>query len=146
MKKALAEVKAQYKRKMPLTYPFLQRLFAMLDQKERNQLVDYIVTTYNVIDYQYAGRFFDSIGDMVKAMDYNTGSEHDLNETKQGRSDACYAQITKWLMKEKHLKDIHEIFLLSEEQRAEVLFEIYCELKIEVWQIAKYLRIKVRYE
>ena len=121
-------------------------MFKTLSKKERLQLVDFIVNIYSVIDYDYAGRFFDGIDNMIKAMEYNTGSEYDLNEKNFGRSDVPYARMTKWLMDNLKLTDIHDVFVLSESRRADLLLEMHAELGIEIWQLAKYLRLKIKRE
>ena len=146
MKKAVKEVKDEHRRGKPLTYALLQRLFGTLGQKEKNQLVDYIITTYSVIDYDYASRFFGGYDNMIKAMGYTTGKEHDIQEIIVGKSDVCYQKITKKLMDELHLKDIHEIFSMSESRRTDLLFEIQAETKIDIRQLAKYFRLKIQFE
>ncbi len=121
MKKAVHEVNYQCERSRPMTYAQLQRLFNTLDDREKLQLVDYIVTSYNVIDYESAIRFFDSYGDMLSAMHANTGSEYDLNEVFKGRSDACYARLTQIILKETDAKDIHEILSWPEEKKLKLM-------------------------
>lgn len=143
MKKAMAEVEYSHDCGKPLSYVMLRRLFRPLDKKERQQLIDYIITTYSVIDYDAAIRFFDSYDDMIGAMHYNTGSEYDINEIFIGRSDTCYSQITDWLMKNLALKDVHDVFLLSEDERTDILMRIHKALGIDPVQIAKYLRLKI---
>ena len=76
-------------------------------------------------------------------MHFNTGSEYDLNEVFTGRSDACYSKISTLLMNRLRLSDIHQVFELSEAQRADLLLDVYRQTGIGMRQIAKYLRIKV---
>ena len=73
-----------------------------------------------MIDYDAAIRFFDNYQDMLHAMHSTTGSEYDLNEIFNGRSDACYIQMTKILMKELRLKDIHDILAFPEQMRRDI--------------------------
>ena len=143
MRKAISEVKGNRARNRPLSYSTIQRLFATLDKKESLQLVDLIVSTYSVIDFEAASGFFDGYDDMIGAMHYNTGSEYDIKEVKVGRSDLCYGRICTWLMKNLHLSDIHDVFLLSESERTDLLFDINKELGIPIEQVAKYLRLIV---
>ncbi|MBO6168945.1 MAG: hypothetical protein J6O51_03130 [Bacteroidales bacterium] len=77
-----------------MNYALLNRLFNSLDRRESLQLTDYIITTYNVIDYDAASRFFGGFENMVRAIDSSTGTEFDLNEIFVGKSDACYNQRT----------------------------------------------------
>ena len=144
MRKALKEIKGTYRRGQPLSYPLLQRLFGRLGQKERLQLIDFIITTYSVIDYDYSAKFFDGYGRMIQAMEVSTGSEYDINEVFVGRSDACYAQITKWLMKKLRLTDSHEVFPLPESDRTRLMMEAYRELGGNIWQLAKFFRLVIK--
>ncbi len=141
MNRAVREVRAEYKRGKPMTYPMLQRLFSKLEKRERLQLVDFIITTYNVIDYETAARFFDGYDNMISAMHSNTGSEYDLNEVFIGKSDRCYNKMTKILIRELSLKDIHVIFLLSEQKRTDLFIYLHGKVDANPRQIAKFLRI-----
>lgn len=144
MKKAIKVVKDEHRRGFALSYSMLKRLFGELDSVEKQQLVDYIIATYSVIDYDYAARFFNGFDTMIQAMAYNTGSEYDFNEAFVGRSDACYVRISKWLTDKLSLDDIHEVFSLSEGERTDLLMEIHEELGLDIRQIAKFLRLKIR--
>ena len=116
--KAIREVRAAAEHHLPLSYVQLQRLFSPLSDAEREQLTDFIVNAYNVLDYKAATQLFGSYENMLLAMHATTGSEYDLNEFHIGKSDACYAVWTAELMRRKHLEDIHDIFRLSERERA----------------------------
>ena len=143
MKQAMAEVKSMHEMNKPLSYKMLKRLFKPLGLKEQNQLIDFIITTYSVIDYAGAICFFDSYQDMIGAMHYNTGSEYDINEVFTGRSDACYAEIAEWLTANLQLKDIHDVFLIPEENRTKLLFDIHKATGAPPVQIAKFLRLSL---
>jgi Transposase and inactivated derivatives len=80
LQKAVKEVKAQFKVGKPLNYAQLDRLFKPLTRQEGLQLTDFIITTYNCIDYEAAIRFFDTGEDMITSMHATTGSEYDINE------------------------------------------------------------------
>jgi hypothetical protein len=146
MKKAVKIVLDQFKNLRPLPYTLLQQLFSSLSIPEKEQLTDFIISTYNVIDYDAAIRFFDNYDDMIKSMHATTGSEHDLNEVFIGKSDAHYARMTSILLKELGLQDIHDIFLRDEQQRWELFLLLRKNTDAMGEQIAKYLRIKLRRE
>lgn len=141
MQNAIEVVKGRHSDRKPLSYTTLKRLFSKLDSQEKKQLIDYIVTTYSVIDYAATIRFFDSYEDMIGAMHYNTGSEYDINEVFVGRSDACYSEIAFWLRNHLNLKDIHDVFLIPDEQRSNIMFEIHRSTGVKLEQIAKFLRL-----
>ena len=140
---AISEVKGTHAARKPLSYSLLKRLFSKLDAREKQQLIDYIITTYSVINYDAAIRFFDSYEDMIGAMHFNTGSEYDINEVFTGRSDTCYADIARWLKSSLNLDDIHDVFLFSEEIRTDLLFDIHKATGADPKQIAKFLRLKI---
>ena len=145
MRRAVAEVKAQHNSGRHLNYTLLQRLFKTLNRKEKEQLVDFIITTYSVIDTQAAIRFFGSYGDMLTAMHATSGSEHDLNEIFIGKSDAVYAKLTKVVMREMHLEDIHDLFALSQEERFDVMQMLRRKTDVPTEQIAKYLQLHIKF-
>lgn len=142
MKKCIKEVEGAHKMGKPLSYNTLQRMFKSLDQKESLQLIDFIVVTYSVIDYSFTKKLFGSFSDAVKAMHNNTGSEYEIKESFVGRSDTHYATITKYLLNKLKISDIHDIFLLSEDKRIDLFFDIYSTFEIPPKQIAKFLRLK----
>lgn len=143
---AVKEVKAQHKRGMPMTYPLLKRLFAPLDLAEKRQLTDFIVSTYNVIDYAEAIRYFDSFEDMLTAMHANTGSEFDLNEITVGRSDAYFSQFAAILLRDGTFEDIHQVLSLPKEQRVDLFMRLRQRTGAMTEQIAHYLRLHVSEE
>lgn len=112
LRKAIKEINFYHKVLKPLNQAQLKRLFKPLGHEERLQLVDYIINTYNIIDYKYASRFFGDYKDMVASMHVNTGSEYDINEVFVGKTDVCYQKMTCLLKSEYQLEDIHEILSL----------------------------------
>ena len=119
LRNAVREVRAQHKMGKPITYNQLKRITEKLDLREREQLIDFIITTYNIIDYKEALRYFDgSFENYLVALHSTTSHEYELNETFEGRSDAYYIQMARILIKEKGLSDIHEFLSwpLSERQ------------------------------
>ncbi len=142
MRKALKQVKIEHDNNHHLNYGFLKRIYSKLDTKERAQMTDYIISLYNVIDFSYAISLFGSYENMLHAMHCSTGSEHDLNEIFTGKSDVYYSRISQYLKQRLNLKDIHQIFQLSEPQREELFFEVLKNMAVPGEQLAKYLRIR----
>ena len=144
LRKAVREVKSQFLAEKPLNHACLQTLFQPLDRKERLQLTDYIITTYNCIDYDAAIRFFDSYEDMLIAMHATTGSEHDIREVFVGKSDAPYVRMAAYLLKNRFLEDIHDVVSLSVNEK----YDLYCKLRsitdAPSEQIAKFLHMPLR--
>ena len=144
LQKAVREVKSRFNEGKPMNYAALHRFFQPLDRKESLQLADFIITTYNVIDYQAAIRFFDSYEDMLIAMHATTGSEHDLNELFIGKSDAPYNKMTVVLLRERAVKDIHEILSLSIDEKYELFLLLRRETEAPAEQIAAFLHMPLK--
>ena len=143
MRKSIEEVKRLNAQNKNLGYATLHRLFRKLDKTEREQLIDYIIVTYNVIDYACAISFFGSYDNMIHAMHCTTGGEYDLKETRTGKTDKCYSSITSYLKEYLNINDIHKIFKMSETQRQNLFFQILKAVDIPPAQLAKYLRITI---
>jgi len=146
MQRAVKEVKICAGQCNYLHYNQLQRLFRGLDIKEKKQLVDFIISTYNVINYEEASILFNSFEDMMTAMHSNIGSEHDINEVFIGKSDAHYARMVAIVMQKYGFRDIHDMFLLSTEQRFELFKILSAKTDAFPEQIAAFLRLPVKKE
>ena len=144
MLRAVGLVAARHAAGQFLTYPLLQGMFRRLSRKEGLQLVDIIVSTYNVIDYEGAIRFFDSYEEMLTACHSTTGSEYDLNEVFVGKDDRWYARMGNLLMKQYDLEDIHDMLAYPLEKKYELFLFLRDRTLASPGQIAKYLRMPLR--
>ena len=64
----------------PLGYNAQSLIFKRLDNKERQQAIDYILYMYNPLDYDGITTAFGSFGKAIAGMEANCGSEYDLKE------------------------------------------------------------------
>ena len=143
MKKAIREVVSTKNDGRPLNYRQLQRLFKPLDRKEKEQLSDFIINTYNVLDYASAIRFFDTFEEMIIALHSDTGSEYDINEVFVGRSDACFAKMISLCMDYLQLEDIHDVLTLDIEKKFDLFRLLSAKTDALPEQVAAFLRIPV---
>ena len=141
LRTAVKAVRAQYKAGLPMNYTLLKRLSKDLSTSEVDQLTDFIISTYNVIDYKAAIRFFDDFPDMMKSIHSNTGSEYDLNEVFLGQTDKPYATMTQILLEQCGFEDIHEILSLSKERKLELYTILRKHTDVMDEQIFRYLHI-----
>ena len=123
LRAAVRVVKAQFLAGLPMNYTLIKNITRDLTPYELQQFTDFVISTYNVIDYPAAIRFFDNFADMMKSIQANTGSEYDLNEVFVGKSDKPYAQMTQILLEECGFEDIHQILSLDNEEKWK-LFDI----------------------
>ena len=145
MRCAIKEVKACFKSLKPLTYAQIQRLLTPLTNAEKAQLVDYIITTYNVIDYKAAISRFGSYDKMITAMHSTTGSEHDIPEEFTGYSDACYAKIARYVLQLPGVKDVHDVLAWDDERKWGLYQDLRGRFNATGKQIAKFLRMAVKW-
>lgn len=144
MRAAVRVVKARFRAGLPLNYTLIGNLTRDLTPSERQQFTDVVISTYNVIDYPSAIRFFDNFADMMKSIHANTGSEYDLNEVFVGKSDKPYAQMTQILLEECGYEDIHEMLALDITEKRR-LFDILRRRSFAMGaQIARYLHLPLR--
>lgn len=143
MQKAVKEVKAFHAAGQYLSYKVLQRLFEPLERKEREQLVDFIIVTYNVTDYEEAIRYFGSYENMLEAMHVTTGREYDVNEKFTGWADDGYPKLTQLVLRKTGLKDIHDMFKYSEAKRRKLFDFLKDRTSATDQQVANFLRIKI---
>ena len=146
LQQAVRMIKRQHAKGHYLSYPLLQRLFAPLTRPEKEQLTDFIVTTYNVIDYQYCIRFFDSLENMLISTYANTGSEYDISEIETGKTDAVYLQISRLLLETGRFQDIHDVLALSSEAKMDLFEWLLPRTDAIPEQIAKYLHIRLAHQ
>ena len=141
LKKAMEIVDLQSSRGHPLTFALLGKWFSRLSKKESLQLVDYIITTYSVIDYDAAARFFGGFDNMLLAIRSTTGSEYDLNEPFEGRNDSYYAMMSAWLLKTGRFKDVHKVITLPLNEKLNLFRELQYVTNATPGQVAKYLHL-----
>ena len=145
VQKAVKEIKAQFKAGRHLTYALLKRLYKPLTTDEKQQLTDFIISTYNIIDYNAAIKYFNSYDDLLLAVHSTTGSEHDIKESFVGKTDKDYSTMVRIIFRELQPKDIHDILALSKEER----YELFQLLRRHTYamneQIAKFLHLTVKW-
>lgn len=144
LRRALAIVKNAHFQGRYLRYQLLRNLFDSLrDDKEKEQLTDFIISTYSVIDHCAAIRFFGSYENELMAAHSNTGEEWDIHEVKIGKSDTWYDTFTDIIMTEAPLDDIHGILNMSTPQKRRY-FELLSAKTNAPWnQIKAFLHLPV---
>ena len=142
LRRALKRVAWMHQNGQYLPYSILRKLFDSLpDDRERDQLIDYIVTTYSVIDHKESTRYFGGYDQEVLAARSNTGSEYDISEGFIGKSDLYYDQFSAILRKE--LTEIHDLFKASADKKGEWFQLLREQTDAPGKQIAAFLHLPV---
>lgn len=127
-----------------LNYEALKRMFGALDKRESDQLTDYIVCKYSVVDHEEAIRYFGGYENMITAIHSTTGSEHDINEVFVGQRDDCYVRMTNLILKDEGIKDIHSVLSLPESEKYKLYNRLKGRTSATARQIAKFLHLPAR--
>ena len=141
LRKAIQVVKSRHRDGYPLSYQLLQIISRDLRREEREQLTDFIISTYSVICHEEANRFFDSFADRLIADHSVSAKEYDLNEVFVGKSDAYYAKMSRVILQEKDYSDIHDILSLPLKEKQALSRLLLQRTGAPAEQVRKYLRI-----
>lgn len=77
---SIRQIKSLYSKGKNLNYTLLRNLFSEINKEEALQLKDYIIKTYNPVDYQAAISLFGNWDQAILAINSYTGSEYDIKE------------------------------------------------------------------
>lgn len=142
LRRALDRVRRLHGEGKHLTYPILNHLFDTIpSKKEKEQLTDFIVSTYSVIDHEASFRNFDGYEQELLAAQSTTGSEFDIREGFIGKSDKYYAQFTNIILESEPYKDIHEVLNQPEEEKQHLLHLLKRKTRAPWKQIAAFLHL-----
>ena len=142
LKKAIDMVEILHKEGRYLTFRVLHDWFSKLDKKESNQLVDYIITKYNAIDYEGSICYFGSYENELIALSSTTGSEYDIKEPFVGKNDDCYAKLSSILMKTGRYNNIYEVLGLDDDEKNDLFHFLYGKTGATRDQLRKFLHLK----
>ena len=126
LRRFLGVVKRHSDNNKYLTYKCLTNMIKSLCKEEQEQLIDYIVSTYRLIDFSLAICQFSSMDAMINVLDNSTGSEYDIKETYTKESDLAFCQMIHILNKTQLLGKVYN---LTNEDRERLVdyFHVYTD-------------------
>ena len=142
MLRSIRIVNCYVKRGLYLDYAVVDAIFTGLNSLEREQLVDYIIVSYNVIDYKALLCHFDSYQQMLVSMHSTTGSEYDLHEDMDRLSDAAYSDLIKEI-KKMGISNLRNIVCLSVDDKIRVAEILQKNTGVSSYQVRKFLHLKI---
>ncbi|MCR4860433.1 MAG: transposase [Bacteroidales bacterium] len=146
MRQVLAVVRSRRKAGRPVDYLFFGGLYSRLTDQEKRQVLDYIVTEYNVIDYVEVRRKWGSYRKICEMLSTVSGSEYDLAEEIVKEDYRHYYRMIRLLEQAGYgLAEIRKIksLSLSELYRLAVLFRN--EADASPVELAKFLHAPFLY-
>ena len=90
-----AEVLQSCRKGQPLGYTFFGGLYDQLSVSERKQIVDLIVSSYNVIDYEELRRVWGGLDRICEMLHTVSGSEYDLADDNSSEDYRHYYQMIR---------------------------------------------------
>ena len=117
MKKCLQQVNFMFNNGYYLNYDFLRECFSKLSAGETNQLIDYVIVKYKVVDYERTIQLYGSFKTMMIAFDSNTGSEHDMKEEYSDKSYKPYPRLIHSLIHDYGFTNPKDVIKLDYEER-----------------------------
>ena len=144
MKRAVKEVDLAESEDRHLRYVQLKRLLSKLDEREKMQLVDHIISIYKPFDYEEVIACYGSYGDMLTAINSNTGSEYDIKEDRYRFSDMEYVRMAEILHDAEGLKELRKVTGLEMDEKMRLFKVLSKHLSCDNLPIAKFLHIDVK--
>ena len=141
LKRAIKEVDLAESEDRHLRYAQLKRLLGKLEERERMQLVDHIISIYKPFDYEAIIACYGSYEDMLTAINSNTGSEYDIKEDRYRFSDIEYIRMGDILRDTEGLEELRKVTGLEIEEKMRLFQVLRKHLSCDNLPIAKFLHI-----
>ena len=147
LRAAIREVKALSSGGRHLNYGILRRIYKGLKQPEKEQLTDFIVDAYRVIDYDALEHLYRSYDDMIYSFNANTFNEYDIREEDAERrgDDRVYNVLARRIMSSGRFSSIKDILLLSDEEKLRLAVELKASTGFSYRQIGSYLHLRITF-
>lgn len=143
LKRAIKEVDLAESEDRHLRYAQLKRLLSKLEERERMQLTDHIISIYKPFDYDEIIKCYGSYEKMLTAINSNTGSEYDIKEDSYRFSDIEYIRMGKILHDMEDLKDLRKVTGLGIDEKMRLFKILRKHLSCDNLHIAKFLHINL---
>lgn len=124
----------------PLTHGLLNRLFSELNNDEKNQLTDRIISKYNCIDYESLISFYGSYDKMCLAFASNQGKEYDIEEVFEPGTHLVYPTLSATIHKQFGYGEVKDVFKLSLTDQESLAYSLIRMTGAQRWQIRKFFR------
>lgn len=140
LKKSVRIVQETFRKGKYLKYGLTDTLFEGLDKEDREYLIDYTIKLYFPFDIKEVTKFYRSYGDMLTAVNSNTGSEHEIHERYYGKTDLAYREIMIYL-KNNGIEDVRSVITMCEDDKRQLAAMLKSGTSATYVQIRKFLHI-----
>ena len=129
-----------------MRYGQLRRMISRLDEREKSQLIDYIISTYRCIAYDELVGCYGDYNDMLIAVNSNTGSEYDIKEERYRFSDTEYVRISDILRSVEGIKTLSKVTMVDVDEKLRLFNMLSQKYACFSKAIVKYLRMDIKKE
>lgn len=143
MRRAINDINAHRNMEQPLSYSFIDKIAKECNTGELRQLIDYIISQYNCIDYQALESYYDDFGNLLIAVNSNTGSEYQIKEIVTAESDMAYVRLARVLKKMTGYTDMTKVLSLPDEDKKRIAWILSAETNATPRQISKFLHLTI---
>ena len=141
LRRALKLVDYWYSTGQSLRHACLESLFQALSRSECEQLTDYIIASYNVVDYPRLISFYGNYPQMCLSFASNQGSEYDIQESFIPGSHKVYLEIASFLKEVCGFTHVKDALRLHERERRKLSGTVILGTRIPKKYVFKYLRL-----
>lgn len=142
--KAMVRVRLLHQKGHWLTYPVIKELVQKLPKRELPCFIDFVISTYNTIDYNAVIQLYGTYEKMLLAINANTGNEHDIREMFVGYSDAVYQKMIRHIVKALQLPNGKSVITLSPEQKNALIWPLQACSGAVIRQVEKFLHFSTK--
>ena len=142
LRKVMQEVRSSRKKNEYLTYAQLGRMFARLDNDEKEFLTDYIIRQYWPFDTKTLLSFYESCEDMFHAMKSTSGADHDIREMYHPEPDSVYRDMIRVVRNECQIVPVRRVTVLPPAMKLEIAQQLRQKTSASMRQIEKFLCLR----
>ena len=142
MRKSLEEIDSMVRLNLPLKYAQLNRIFNRMVENEREQLIDYIISSYLPFDYDELELRFKSFDSMLYAMESTTGYDYDINESRDNFSLKAFEEMMSYMETKMSGDRIRIITTYDLDEKIALYKELQSHTSASIQQICSFLHLK----
>lgn len=138
-RRSLSLVDDIHKSGRPINYAAMRMIFRNLTPEETDQITDYIINIYNIIDYNEVCKLFGSVQEAAKAAEIVAGSEYDIKEDYENYS--LYRHMSDAMEESGYRVNCMTIEKMETAERHALARHLYERTSASSRQICKFMHI-----
>ena len=146
LRKAIKMVDSFRSQELYLGYGTINTIFSKLNSTEKEQMIDYIISKYNCIDYEALESMYRSFDEMVYSFNANTFNEYEIKEGKdeQYGDDRVYRTLAFAILATGRFKKLKDVLVLPYEEKLKLAVELQAATGVPIQAIGRYLHLEVQ--